>query len=95
VASPSSNYLKSVIVSSWPRSLSHFVSFLPMDVSTLARHLGIDEPRVIAKAKELVNLAKVRVSGGLGPGEVCKPAICLELACQMYVRGLCSHSEGG
>eukprot|EP00983_Pelagomonas_calceolata_P000088 2670-Pelagomonas_calceolata.AAC.1 len=52
-----------------------------MDVSMVARQVGVGDPVVIAKAREYVRLASLRVLGGLGQGEVCKPSICLELAC--------------
>ena len=52
-----------------------------MDVTRLSRQLGVTSTEVIARAKDLVSLASVKASG-LGQGEVCKAAVCLELACR-------------
>ncbi|KAG1667552.1 hypothetical protein FOA52_014632 [Chlamydomonas sp. UWO 241] len=51
-----------------------------MDLSRIARQLGIDDRAVLSKAREFVALASARVPGGLGQGEMCKAAVCLELA---------------
>ncbi|KAL6757163.1 hypothetical protein V8C86DRAFT_2630496 [Haematococcus lacustris] len=58
-----------------------------MDVSVVARQVGVKETEVLSKARELMRLASVRITGGLGPGEVCKAAVCLELACATSTMG--------
>ncbi|EFJ40598.1 origin recognition complex subunit 6 [Volvox carteri f. nagariensis] len=53
-----------------------------MDIKQLARSLGITQQPAIGRAAELLRLLKLKVPGSLGQGEICRPAVCLELACQ-------------
>jgi hypothetical protein len=83
-----------------------------MDVHNIQRRLGVNHPRAVAKAGELVRLASMKLAGQLGQvweqtlvalgrvwcffdhcayvllrgrpfqGEICKQAVCFELACQ-------------
>ena len=85
-----------------------------MNLDHLAKQLAISNPHVVDKAKELLRLSSIKISGGLGQvsspvlekyalivvftscwvsitrftnmksfmqGEICKAAVCLELAC--------------
>ncbi|PNH06478.1 Origin recognition complex subunit 6, partial [Tetrabaena socialis] len=53
-----------------------------MDVKQLARSLGISQQTAVNRASELIRLLKLQIPGGLGQGEICRPVVCLELACQ-------------
>ncbi|GLC56443.1 hypothetical protein PLESTB_001105300 [Pleodorina starrii] len=53
-----------------------------MDIKQLARSLGVTQQPAISRATELLRLLKLKVPGSLGQGEICRPAVCLELACQ-------------
>ncbi|GFR47018.1 hypothetical protein Agub_g8702 [Astrephomene gubernaculifera] len=53
-----------------------------MDVKHLARSLGIMQQPAINRASELLRLLKLKIPGGLGQAKICRPAVCLELACQ-------------
>lgn len=37
----------------------------------------------MSKAEELLRLSRLRLSNGLGPGEICRSAVCFELAARM------------
>mmetsp|Transcript_4086 Transcript_4086/g.25712 ORF Transcript_4086/g.25712 Transcript_4086/m.25712 type:complete len:283 (-) Transcript_4086:1634-2482(-) len=39
--------------------------------------------QAVSKAEELLRLSRLRVSNGLGPGEICRSAVCFELAARM------------
>ncbi|GLI71002.1 hypothetical protein VaNZ11_016118 [Volvox africanus] len=54
-----------------------------MDIKQLAFSLGVTQPPAISKASELLRLLKLKIPGSLGQGEICRPAVCLELACQI------------
>lgn len=53
----------------------------------VAKSLGICVSDAVKKAEELSRLVSVRIPGGLGAGEACKTAVCLELACTMVYPG--------
>ncbi|KAG2484743.1 hypothetical protein HYH03_016490 [Edaphochlamys debaryana] len=53
-----------------------------MDFKQLAKSLGITQQAALSRAGELLRLLKVKFPGSLGQGEICRPAVCLELACQ-------------
>lgn len=39
--------------------------------------------QTVSKAEELLRLSRLRVSNGLGPGEICRSAVCFELAARI------------
>ncbi|GIL92587.1 hypothetical protein Vretifemale_20104 [Volvox reticuliferus] len=47
------------------------------------QHYGVTQQHTISKAVELFRLLKLKIPGSLGQGEICRPAVCLELACQI------------
>mmetsp|Transcript_32012 Transcript_32012/g.38754 ORF Transcript_32012/g.38754 Transcript_32012/m.38754 type:complete len:295 (+) Transcript_32012:361-1245(+) len=53
-----------------------------MDIAGILQRLALKDAAVANKANELLRLANIRFTGGgLGQGEVCKSAVCVELAC--------------
>ncbi|KYQ96958.1 PHD zinc finger-containing protein [Tieghemostelium lacteum] len=54
-----------------------------MDIDALCLNLNITNKKVINKSKEFVRLSKVKLPAGLGPSEICRPAACLTIACQV------------
>lgn len=49
----------------------------------LARSLDIKQQAAVSKGTELLRLLKLKMPGGLGMGEICRPAVCLEIACSI------------
>jgi hypothetical protein len=49
---------------------------------TLCDKLGISTEAVRQKSRELLRLTNAKTRVGLGKAEICKPAVCVELACR-------------
>mmetsp|Transcript_9437 Transcript_9437/g.28399 ORF Transcript_9437/g.28399 Transcript_9437/m.28399 type:complete len:286 (-) Transcript_9437:1868-2725(-) len=55
-----------------------------MDAKHLQARLRVEHPKVVLKAEELVRLSTTRCPPGtLRQGELCRQAVCFELACNM------------